>query len=691
LATRSAAVSIRSGHDVPWATLYDVDVDGDSEQVAVGNTVTGDLVQQQVTFVRGQPPMYLSSAEVSDRVAYHVPGPNHDLVVKELRQNHAAGLLGPPGSGRATTAIAAMRQLRPGLPIRWFSLEEEDSAEIHITDSCGYLVHAGDRGINRLGSCIEAVRDSGGYLAVLAGREAQQQPDALLSWITVESPQPVQVYRRWVSRHGLAGWADWDRAAALLEGALPAEARRLADLAARAAGRGGDPAAMQEEVAHAYLRWEEELRNWFSQHQQPHDRALLIAAATLPPGATEAYVYAAASSLAQRMSIELNGAGLAWCPATGLRELLEADRDDNLIVFRRIGYAESALRHALADYPLARRELLSWLAALPTGEAAACKMGNTVAQTFADLAAEHGEAERITSTARTWGQDDLADLAFIALSRTCLHPHVGGQVRRALYDWSRTASTPQTLKLTIARVCQPLGQTYPSIALTRLKHLATYSDSKVAGEVIDVARALADQGHRQEVLKAALAWCADAAQEHLSERARRRRRKVGAMLFMELATPLTPAGLPEVLAGKYAVRPASFVLGWRAIFDLHGTPGLWNRAIEKVMCRWLDAALHHPHIRERISAIIVVAARPPAPFGVVGGIGSAEPNPASAEVVIGIVQRWAASSPADPIRTRLRDEIVIPLTRPIWRRLLRILSAKLRPLGHNRSTKTTSK
>ena len=416
------------------------------------------------------------------------------------------------------------------------------------------------------------------------------------------------------------------------------------------------------------------------QHKEPHERALLVAAATLPSGAEEAYVYAAASSLAQCLRSEINGGGLAWCPVTGLPKLLEAEREeaDDLIVFRRTGYAESALRHALADYPLARPELLSWLAALPTGEAAACGKGNAVAETFTDLAAEHGEAERITSTARTWGEDDLADLAFIALSRTCLHPRVGGQIRQALYDWSRTARTPQTLKLTIAGVCETLGQAYPSIALTRLKHLATYSNSQVATEVIKVALALAAQGHRQEVLDAALDWCAETNQENLSDRARRRRRKVGAMLFLELAGTITPAWLPDVLAGSQAAEPASFVPGWRAILEFHGTPGLWHAAIEQVMCRWLDSALRHSHLRDRTSAMIVAAARPSVPLGHVRRIGPPKPNPASAELVIDIIQRWAAVAPADTIRQEFADDIVIPLTYPLWRRLLRTLRAKLR-------------
>jgi hypothetical protein len=156
------------------------------------------------------------------------------------------------------------------------------------------------------------------------------------------------------------------------------------------------------------------------------------------------------------------------------------------------------------------------------------------------------------------------------------------------------------------------------------------------------------------------------------------------MLFLELARPITPPGLPVILTGSQAAKPASFVPGWRAILDFHGTPGLWKGAIEPVICRWLDAALRHPHVRKRISAIIVAAARPPVLSGSVSRIGVAKPNKASAELVIDIVQRWAAISPADTIRTGLRDEIVIPLTYPLWRRLLRTSCIKLQALGPNR-------
>lgn len=666
----------------PWGAASSIDIDGDFAQVADGNTVDGDLVQNMTIFVRGQPAMYLGPAEVASLVACYVPARNHDLVVKLLCQNHAVVLTGSRGSGREITAIAAINQLRPGIPIRRFSLEDEDAEEIDAKPACGYLVHAEEGGLGRLGKCSEAVRATGGYLAVMAEREIQHPAAALLTRIQVEPPHPLHVYRRWVTARGPTEWAHWDQAAVLLEDALPADAWRLADLAAQADQRGGDIAARQVEVAHAYRRWEEELRGWFAEHREPHERALLVAAATLPSAAEEAYVYAAASSLAQRLQIDINGGGLAWCPVTGLGALLEAEQEDGRIAFRSIGYANSALRHALANYPLARPDLLAWLEELPTGEAATYEMGNAVAETFADLAAEHGAAEYITRAARTWGHDGLADLAFIALSRTCLHPRVGGQVRRALYDWSRTASTPQTLMLTIARVREPLGQTYPSIALTRLKHLATYGNSQVATEVIVTARALADQGHRDEVLTAALDWCAETNQESLTDRMRQRRRKAGAKLFLELAKQVAPSGLPEILDGNQAADPAFCVPGWRTVLHFYTVPGIGNKAIEQVLHRWLDAALGHAHVRARISAVFITASTPPLTrSGSGGGIVSATPRTTTAKVMIDVVQRWAAADPTDTIRTGIMEHIVISLTHPWWLRLLKILHAKLRTLA----------
>lgn len=663
-------------------SVGDVDIDGDETMNAVGNVVNGDLVQESITFVRGKPSWYLGSEEIADRVTSYVPL-NHDLIEKTLEAHHAVLLIGPAGSGRETTAIAAIRHLRPGIRIRRFSLDQEDAEEIDTNGPCGYLVRAADGGLERLGRCVDAVRAAGGYLVVIGDDEADQRKiTPLLPFVRVEHPDPLQVYRHRLARLGLTHWSGWEKAPSLLKDALPSDARRLADLVEDADRRNGDLAERQEEVASEYRGWTDELRGWFTGHREPHQRALLVAAATLAPAAEETDVYSAASSLAQRLEITMDGGGLAWCPVTSVREVLGADPAEERIVFRRHGYAASALRHALADYPLARSDVVTWLASLPTDTSVPHRSPERLAETFADLAADHGLADHITEASEQWGREKQADLAFIVLSRTCLHPLVGGRVRDALYGWSRTQSLPQTLKLTIARVCEPLGQTYPSIALTRLKHLATYGNSQVRQEVVKAALGLADSGSAHEVLKAALGWCAESNTERLSVVARRRRIRAGAVLFLELASRTSHSGMPTLLHGEGAIDPLDCVPAWRAI--LHTADDGRGIAPEETVRQWLDTALLAPRLRGRITAAFVDAARPrEASSGGATVFGPVGAGTLAADVMIELVRRWAAADPGNPVRRKIKEDIVIPLTTPWWLRLLKMMYVWLRTLVVN--------
>jgi hypothetical protein len=656
---------------LPLPNYLDVDIDGDNTQSVTGTAVSGDVVQIQVTYTRDRSAMFLSHGEIQGRLACYVPVRNHDAVVKMLDANRAVVLTGPRGSGRETVAIAAIRQLRPGIELRRFSLEDEDAEELKVRSPCGYLIHADDGGLVRLGRCAEVVLARGGYLAVIAKRETPTTA-ALGPAIPLDRPDAVSVYRNWVARDGLAEWVHWPRAQVLLEAALPVDARRLADLVVQVVRRGGgDLAARQNEVEQAYLGWDEELRRWFSDHLQPHDRALLVAAATVHSGAAEGYIYEAASSLARRLQIEVNGGGLAWCPVTGLRALLDSRPDDEAVVFGRIGYVGSILRHAVADYPLARQDLLGWLAALPTEEAARYGVANPVTEAFADLAAERGADADIIEAARGWGGKSEADLAFIVLSRTCLHPRVGTQVRRALYDWSRAARTPQTLKLTIARVCEPLGQSYPSVALTRLKHLATHGDLQVIRELMITARALIAEGHGEEVRSAVLDWCGPTSLDQLSEPDRRRRRRAGALMFLELAGRTSSSGGPEILCRGREFTVRSCLWGWRAILDFSSSRGFQPVEIERVVRLWLDAAADHAGLRTQISALLVAAAAPQP--GAADDTQASGQSVFSADFMIAVVRRWAADHSAESAPVQIEETIVIGLTRHWWLRRIRIL------------------
>ncbi|MBT2210774.1 hypothetical protein [Actinomadura sp. NEAU-AAG7] len=482
--------------------IEDVTISGDGAQNAIGNWASRDLILTQLQFVTRQPSMVLSEGEIADRVAGYVPVPNHEEVLRTLHEYHAVGIAGAPGSGAATTAVAALRQLRPDLPIRQFSMDTEDVEQIGARQPQGYLVRAGDEeGDSRLRTCMEAVQASGGYLLVV-GAAVQEKFREFLPVYPVYPPPPEAVYRAWLTRRGIdhPRWWNWSRAPALLRDAKPYDARRLAELAASIGN--------EHEVEQVYLRWNEQLHTWFAKNGEPRDQALMIAAATIAP-ADETSVYGAALSLARQLNIRPEGGGLVWCPSTGLNELLGADREGDRLVFRRQGYAESVLRHVWDDYPLTRTDLLTWLSALPVDDEVDLPrdLRGKLVEVFADLAAEHDAVDKILRKAEVWAtRHGAADLSYIALARTCLHPRVGGRVRRRMYELATERRTPQMLKLTVAQVCEVLGQTHVSVALTRLKHLGTYGDDVVQEEVFQVVRALAAV-HPEQVFQTLLIWC----------------------------------------------------------------------------------------------------------------------------------------------------------------------------------------
>ncbi|GAA1779315.1 hypothetical protein [Actinomadura chokoriensis] len=485
--------------------IDDVAVTGDETQNAIGNTVSRDLIMHYHAG-RGRGAMNLAEGEIGDRVADYVPARNHGLIVDVLRRERVIMLAGPAGAGVTTTAIATSRDVHPGMPVRPSTIAEEDTEE-DWSAGCAYLVRAADEGDQKdLRSRIEVVSRKGRGLLLVVGTEAELSRFAgACRTVVVEPPPAGAVYRRRLAVVGLGdtGWPDWPRAAELLKGASPGDARRLAELVKDI----GD----EQEVERAYLGWDGQLRDWFTEYSGLRDQTLLIAAAAIAP-ADESSVYGAALSLARHLQMNVEGGGLAWRPSTGLTELLGADRVDDRLVFRRHGYAPSVLRHVCAHYPLARTDLLAWLSGLPTDDAVVLDavLRRRTTEVFADLAADNGFGDWILEAARAWADHRRADFAFIVLARTCLHPVVGGQVRTRLYEWSRDGRRPQTLKLTIARVCQVLGRTDPSVAMTRLKHLATHGDVRVRDEVTEAALEVA-RFHEEEVFAAALGWCRAAA------------------------------------------------------------------------------------------------------------------------------------------------------------------------------------
>ncbi|GGU97593.1 hypothetical protein GCM10010182_12330 [Actinomadura cremea] len=211
------------------------------------------------------------------------------------------------------------------------------------------------------------------------------------------------------------------------------------------------------------------------------------------------------------------------------------------------------------------------------------------------------------------------------------------------------------MKLTIARVCEPLGQAHPSIALTRLKHLATRGSAQVRREVARAALGLVHSGHGGWVRDAVIAWCDEAHPESLSPVQRRRRAHTGATIFLDLASEAGAGGLPALL---YGVDAETCVPAWKAA--MAATPAL---AWEEPAVFWLDAALARPELRDGIVRMFVAAARP------------------APDAMIGLVRAWAAAGAG---RREIRDAIVLGLSRPWWLWLVRWLAVSVRGLVERR-------
>ncbi|MCD0450012.1 hypothetical protein LO762_12530 [Actinocorallia sp. API 0066] len=641
-----------------------VDASGDDSFFAVGNWTGGDFVQQQIKIMRGNPSLTVGDGHIAEILSFHVPCANHDTVVKVLAAEGAVLLTGPVGGGRRTTAVAALRAVAPGVPIRAFSPGADDPEEVSANGRHGYLVAAPDLSSESartaLLDCLERAGAVGAHVVVLGRAQDTARLDGWLVPVEIDPPSALAVYRRHLRARRLPdGWTSWEAAARLLDGLLPVDGGRLAEIVAGVTRKGGPPEALREEAERSFARWGSELTAWFSHHPDPCERALLAASAVLTPVPADA-VYGPARALAARFSVTVNGDGLVWPPVSALRGLLAADEaadDADGIAFARHGYAAAVLHHLWTEQPPAREPLLSWYATVPGDPQVPESRREDLARAFTEFAAAHGAAALITATARRWASAGRPRLAFVALAYACVDRNAGATVRRALYEWARAARTPQPLKLVVAAVCEVLGQVYPTMALTRLKHLATHGDDQVAHAVVRAAAGIASAGRPGLALGAAFVWCAPGG-GGLSTIGRTRRTRAGALLFLTLTAPDAAPDPLDVLDRRDPREPGAV---WRAAVRLDG--GLWR----PVLRHWLDAALADP---ERRAA--VVAALHEVPWDPLTGVREVahEGHPTAAAIVVGAVRAWAAERPRDRERRRLREDVVVPLIEPWWTRLL---------------------
>ncbi|MFY1636317.1 hypothetical protein ACN27F_24095 [Solwaraspora sp. WMMB335] len=450
-----------------------------------------------------------------------------------MRRYGGAVLLASPGTGRYTAALKLLhgtgqplREIRPTFdPAR---REQLTIAELPVAAEQAYLLELPEQAHHIQ---YGFARDLGAYCHSLARRDSIIAVTAAEStWTQLGSARDGPVLRVGVPDAGQIlrqrlrrlrpdlelGWLGCEpQVAELLAGAAPAEAVRLAQLAADvlatgalATGIAAEPTAPvtpdspggKEVVAalvSAYHNWEAELGAWFHQHNEPRQRAFLIATAALE-GAPAPAVLGAAESLDSRLADAEGNNAIQYAGVRELVAAVDACLDGvHTVRFRRAGYAEAVLDFAISDRADAfSRELWRWVANLPlraTGTRPSMDrdLAGRAAELVLRTALRRRTPEIFAQVAPVWSQRvELRATLVHILGIAALSPELGAAVRQQLYRWAQVRHHPPIM-ITVAEVCGgQFADFYVEQALVRLGHLARHGVADTVTAVLDALGSL---------------------------------------------------------------------------------------------------------------------------------------------------------------------------------------------------------
>ncbi|MFE9112288.1 hypothetical protein ACFYN9_22095 [Streptomyces collinus] len=540
---------------------------------------------------------------------------------------HTVVLLGEAGTGRRAAALRVLHDL--GVPrerIRWLVLDWDRPRTEQIPHhkghgfvldltGCGELAEDFYTGLDDYQREAEAAE---AFLVILASPEGWS-PGTLAAVPTVRMIRPpaTEIAKAHL-RHLAADRVDWLASAPLdallTEAAEPSDAARLARLIAQA-GEDDRDAVKQE-----FTDWQDHLHKWFQKHSNPEDlreRALLIAAALLEGVPAEVVLDAADRLFAEVGGVLPPGGALA---GRGLQERLnaiKASQDDEALSLeaQQHGLPEAVLKFVWRQRPQLRRVLLQWASHISAPNGVAVRHLRRIADSLVQLSLLPGGSV-VLSVASDWiatGRSAHRELAAEVLETMALHPVTGAGVRKQLYDWAYQKGTSKELAIAVADICAGrLGQTYPRLALTRLRLLASRSDGLAREAVAEAVRRLASIPEQRVLVLSEIVGWAKAADSDV--------RRAGTHTFLAL-TDITGEALPLPAAGEAvddvtdALAGELFVRGWRAALQ---DPAAAETAHAR-LAAWLDsprlpddqvlslaAAVLHGHLGQRGAAELLV-------------------------------------------------------------------------------------
>ncbi|MFD4698293.1 hypothetical protein [Streptomyces niveus] len=596
-------------------------LEAEASDHAVVTQVAGDYDEHHHLYVRGWE--YLGAVSVSEEEldlveqAYvHEPvdaggGRQVNRAVNVLKrplgQRNIVALIGAPDTGRRTTALRVLLDAgMAGKNIHSLVLDWDRPRIAQVPHTPGHsfvLDLSGYRSLPKdfyqgLADYQTAAAKSEAYLVILATPDTWKPGSvATVSSIDCATPPADKVAEAHL-RHLAPEREDWLKETELAEllgtTTSPSDAVRLARIIANPGT--ADKAEAREEFGN----WEDHLLDWFEEYSEDEDlrdRALLIAAALLE-GRPAVVVMDAADRLFQRVKGALpHGGALAGRDLDKRLDAIGAKRvgDDAISLSdERHGLHEAVLEHVWRQRPPLRQTLLEWASDISAPGAIAVKHLEHIAEGVTRLAAGSGGGSVIQIVTK-WiatGSSSHQRLAVGLLESMATHPRIGVAVRKYLYDWAKQKGTSDALAQAVAEVCAGnLGRTYPRVALTRLRLLASRADGRAAGAVAEAIRVLASDPDRRVLILGEIVDWAESEDPVM--------RQAGAKAFLAL-TDLTgenptALSLAAELSTEASTAPDDqlFVRGWRAAWR-HDSA---TAEVKASLAAWLDSPnVHDDHV-----------------------------------------------------------------------------------------------
>ncbi|MBP2329902.1 hypothetical protein JOF56_010287 [Kibdelosporangium banguiense] len=350
-------------------------------------------------------------------------------------------------------------------------------------------------------------------------------------------PTPLKVFARHAIGLDSESFAHDSVLTDRLRNLWPPEVKELADAVSDRIGQDEDPAhALQEVLRSQRDEQGPSLRELVRKRQDSGDiewLALLLAA-TLLEGAETWHIVDAADRL-----LALNGAQrkktvplLRPSPYTRLLALDYESFNCDDRKFQPRGTGTSVLRFFWREHRDLRKTLKRWIGELPRQisdltreelERLADRCAELAGEDSAEVALELAEGWAATKSGTDSDGDRTSDhptaryrrsIAVRLLTTTATDPAVGTRIRQKLLEWSKGANSD--LQLLTAEVCAGIGESFPRIALTRLKHLANSENPHVRIAVLEATRQIGTDLGVSSFLRYVSEWFDNAAPARLS-------------------------------------------------------------------------------------------------------------------------------------------------------------------------------